>query len=205
MTASPGRVKSEVGNSHTNLTISPFIPFIISAGYQRMSDALAQVGKSVGRNFVFSLCEWGWVSFRKFSPFPPWHIIDVFLVDCDRLKSGCKVPVNSYQTRFLRVIYDRRWGAQLGHSWRVSLPSIGRGIFLTVILAQTTGDISTQWESLTAIINLWEAPNIALHVLSIYVIHSNSFLTQATNFYGRNDMDMVSNIFLVSFQASRLI
>ncbi|KAF9478958.1 glycoside hydrolase [Pholiota conissans] len=80
--------------------------------YQRMSDALIQVGKAVGKNFVFSLCEWGWSQ--------------VWL-----------------------------WGAQLGHSWR------------------TTGDISTQWESLTSIINF------------------NSFLTQATNFYGRNDMDML--------------
>lgn len=30
--------------------------------YQRMSDALVQVGQAVGKNFVFSLCEWGWVS-----------------------------------------------------------------------------------------------------------------------------------------------
>ncbi|KJA22594.1 glycoside hydrolase family 27 protein [Hypholoma sublateritium FD-334 SS-4] len=80
--------------------------------YQLMSDALAQVGQSTGRNFVFSLCEWGWTQV--------WV-----------------------------------WGAQLGHSWR------------------TTGDLSTQWETLTAVINF------------------NSFLTQATNFYGRNDMDIL--------------
>ncbi|KAJ3537083.1 hypothetical protein NM688_g6738 [Phlebia brevispora] len=39
---------------------------------------------------------------------------------------------------------------------------------------RTTGDISAQWESLTDIINF------------------NSFITTATDFYGRNDMDMVS-------------
>jgi hypothetical protein len=30
--------------------------------YQRMADALAQVGQSTGTQFVYSLCEWGWVS-----------------------------------------------------------------------------------------------------------------------------------------------
>ncbi|KAF9051753.1 glycoside hydrolase superfamily [Panaeolus papilionaceus] len=80
--------------------------------YQRMKDALAQVGKSTGKNFVFSLCEWGWSQ--------------VWL-----------------------------WGAEMGHSWR------------------TTGDIAPKWESLTAIINF------------------NSFLTQATDFFGRNDLDML--------------
>jgi alpha-galactosidase len=80
--------------------------------YQRMSDALVQVGKQFGKTFVFSLCEWGWSQ--------------VWL-----------------------------WGADLGHSWR------------------TTGDIAPQWDSLASIINF------------------NSFLTQATDFYGRNDLDML--------------
>ena len=30
--------------------------------YQRMADALAQVKKRTGTQFVYSLCEWGWVS-----------------------------------------------------------------------------------------------------------------------------------------------
>ena len=30
--------------------------------YQRMADALAQVGQRTGTQFVYSLCEWGWVS-----------------------------------------------------------------------------------------------------------------------------------------------
>ncbi|EPQ52042.1 glycoside hydrolase [Gloeophyllum trabeum ATCC 11539] len=38
---------------------------------------------------------------------------------------------------------------------------------------RTTGDISPSWDSLASIIN------------------TNSFITQATNFYGRNDMDML--------------
>jgi len=38
---------------------------------------------------------------------------------------------------------------------------------------RTTGDIAPQWESLASIINF------------------NSFLTQATDFYGRNDLDML--------------
>ncbi|KAF5310932.1 hypothetical protein D9619_008252 [Psilocybe cf. subviscida] len=80
--------------------------------YQRMSDALVEVGKKFGKTFVFSLCEWGWSQ--------------VWL-----------------------------WGADLGHSWR------------------TTGDIAPQWNSLASIINF------------------NSFLTQATDFYGRNDLDML--------------
>ncbi|KAJ3508286.1 hypothetical protein NLJ89_g5842 [Agrocybe chaxingu] len=65
--------------------------------YERMRDALAEVGKSVGREIVFSLCEWGW----------------------------------------------------------------------------TTGDIAANWDSLAFIINF------------------NSFITQATDFYGRNDLDML--------------
>jgi alpha-galactosidase len=80
--------------------------------YQRMSDALVEVGKQFGKSFVFSLCEWGWSQ--------------VWL-----------------------------WGADLGHSWR------------------TTGDIAPQWDSLASIINF------------------NSFLTQATDFSGRNDLDML--------------
>ncbi|PPQ75264.1 hypothetical protein CVT24_007437 [Panaeolus cyanescens] len=85
------------------------------SGYQRMKDALAQVGKSTGKNFVYSLCEWGWSQ--------------VWL-----------------------------WGAEMGHSWR------------------TTGDIAPKWDSLAAIINF------------------NSFITQATDFYGRNDLDMVRTL-----------
>ena len=30
--------------------------------FQRMADALAQVGQSTGTQIVYSLCEWGWVS-----------------------------------------------------------------------------------------------------------------------------------------------
>ena len=33
-----------------------------SLEYQRMADALVQVRKSTGTQFVFSLCEWGMVS-----------------------------------------------------------------------------------------------------------------------------------------------
>ena len=33
--------------------------------YQRMADALAQVGQSTGTQFVYSLCEWGWVSLQS--------------------------------------------------------------------------------------------------------------------------------------------
>ncbi|KDR80408.1 hypothetical protein GALMADRAFT_136897 [Galerina marginata CBS 339.88] len=80
--------------------------------YQRMADALAQVGKQFNKAFVYSLCEWGWSQ--------------VWL-----------------------------WGATMGHSWR------------------TTGDIAPQWNSLAAIINF------------------NSFITQATDFNGRNDLDML--------------
>jgi len=80
--------------------------------YQRMADALAQVGQSTGTQIVYSLCEWGWSQ--------------VWL-----------------------------WGASMGHSWR------------------TTDDIAPRWESLASIINF------------------NSFITQATDFYGRNDLDML--------------
>ena len=30
-----------------------------------MADALAQVGQSTGTQFVYSLCEWGWVSLES--------------------------------------------------------------------------------------------------------------------------------------------
>jgi alpha-galactosidase len=40
-------------------------------------------------------------------------------------------------------------------------------------MLQTTGDINIHWPSLASIINF------------------NSFLTQATDFYGRNDLDML--------------
>jgi alpha-galactosidase len=80
--------------------------------YERMTDALAEVGQTFNRPFVFSLCEWGWSQ--------------VWL-----------------------------WGAQVGHSWR------------------TFGDIAPQWDSLAAIINF------------------NSFITSSTDFYGRNDLDML--------------
>ena len=33
--------------------------------YQRMADALAQVGQSTGTQIVYSLCEWGWVSLES--------------------------------------------------------------------------------------------------------------------------------------------
>jgi alpha-galactosidase len=80
--------------------------------YERMTDALAEVGETFNRPFVFSLCEWGWSQ--------------VWL-----------------------------WGAQVGHSWR------------------TFGDIAPNWDSLAAIINF------------------NSFITSSTDFYGRNDLDML--------------
>lgn len=32
--------------------------------YQRMADALAQVGQNTGTEFVYSLCEWGLVSLK---------------------------------------------------------------------------------------------------------------------------------------------
>ncbi|KAF8155494.1 glycoside hydrolase [Crassisporium funariophilum] len=80
--------------------------------YQRMTDAIAQLAKTSGKQLVFSLCQWGWSQ--------------VWL-----------------------------WGAELGHSWR------------------TTGDIAPQWDSLAFIINF------------------NSFITQATDFFGRNDLDML--------------
>ncbi|KAJ3891044.1 glycoside hydrolase [Lentinula edodes] len=84
--------------------------------FTRMADALAHLSKKSGKPpFLFSLCQWGWVS-------PSFH-----------------------------------WGSTLGHSWRV------------------TGDISPNWDSLTLIINF------------------NSFITQATDFHGHNDMDMVGN------------
>ncbi|KAJ3860241.1 glycoside hydrolase [Lentinula novae-zelandiae] len=68
--------------------------------FTRMADALAHLSKKSGKPpFLFSLCQWGWV----------------------------------------------------------------------------TGDISPNWDSLTLIINF------------------NSFITQATDFHGRNDMDMVGN------------
>ncbi|KXN84641.1 putative alpha-galactosidase B [Leucoagaricus sp. SymC.cos] len=45
---------------------------------------------------------------------------------------------------------------------------------------RTTGDIAPKWESLTFIINF------------------NSFITQATDFYGRNDLDMVTDEYFLS-------
>ena len=181
---------------------------MLSPGYQRMSDALAQAGQSTGRNFVFSLCEWGWVRFKSFSPLFPWHMIDVILVDNDRLKFGCEISHYSYQTRLLTRYL---WSQMGSRAWTYveGKPTINRmERILRVILSQTTGDagdVSMQWESLTSIINLWETSNIALHTLNIFFIYSNSFLTQATNFYGHNDLDIVRNIFLVPLQASRLV
>jgi hypothetical protein len=33
--------------------------------FQRMADALAQVEQYTGTKFVYSLCEWGWVSLES--------------------------------------------------------------------------------------------------------------------------------------------
>jgi alpha-galactosidase len=52
---------------------------------------------------------------------------------------------------------------------------------------RTTGDIDTHWASLAAIIDF------------------NSFHTQATDFYGRNDMDMVCLLCLLLDLRCRLI
>jgi alpha-galactosidase len=40
--------------------------------YQRMADALAQVSKSTGTQFVYSLCEWGWVSLQSLFVYFDW-------------------------------------------------------------------------------------------------------------------------------------
>ncbi|KZT64432.1 glycoside hydrolase family 27 protein [Daedalea quercina L-15889] len=56
------------------------------------------------------------------------------------------------------------WGASMANSWRVN-PLGGS--------AQVDNDIGAEWDSITTIIN------------------QASFITQATNFYGRNDMDIL--------------
>jgi len=45
---------------YINLTICASLTHATS-GYQRMADALKEVGQKFEKSFVFSLCEWGWV------------------------------------------------------------------------------------------------------------------------------------------------
>ncbi|KAJ3566460.1 hypothetical protein NP233_g6989 [Leucocoprinus birnbaumii] len=60
-----------------------------------------------------------------------------------------------------------------GYGNRSLRKSVSRKLMVVSSISQTTGDIAPQWESLAFIINF------------------NSFLTQATDFYGRNDLDML--------------
>ena len=77
----------------------------------------------------------------------------------------------------------------MGQSWRASITNKGFNIIIWFSLFQTTGDIARHWGSLAAIINLYAM------LICNYLIWqhscSNSFITQATDFYGRNDLDMV--------------
>ena len=56
---------------------------------------------------------------------------------------------------------------------------------------QTTLDIAPRWDSVAFIINLYASTcfcRLTTHFVNAY---SNSFIIQATDFYGRNDLDMV--------------
>lgn len=92
-----------------------------------MKDALAQVGKSTGKNFVFSLCEWGWV--RNLL-----HCCNSCVNVESRVKYGCELPTYVPCPDCYEHSVDASnlisWGAEMGHSWRVRATS---SIFIRII------------------------------------------------------------------------
>lgn len=96
--------------------------FTARTEYTRMADALAQIGSNTasGKPFLFSLCQWGWVSFIYIGA----------LCSVNNVITGASMAVRprviSLEAKFCSPIFVRfsRWGSTLGHSWRVSLPLI---------------------------------------------------------------------------------
>lgn len=74
-------------------------------------------------------------------------------------------------------------------------PSLDARTESVLHLSQVTGDIEANWASVASIINLWVTlifVGVQLESTPLLIlIISNSFITQATDFYSHNDMDMV--------------
>ena len=74
-----------------------------------------------------------------------------------RAKSGCEISLTPFLKNLISNFYlNLRWGASIGHSWRVSfLLLFSMEIRCHKAFNQTTGDIAPKWDSLASIINLY--------------------------------------------------
>ena len=162
--------------------------------YQR--DALAQVGQSTGTQFVYSVCEWGWVSLQSLVEYL-WLIFEATF----RAKSGCEFSFTLLApiTNFFLKSGSIKWGALMGYSWRVSFLFLSSNDNTLILrLRSDNGRYFTQLEPSRLHYQLeWLllvfVDNSSLCPFNIY---SNSLITQVTDFYGRNDLDMVRLSFL---------
>ena len=71
-----------------------------------------------------------------------------------RAKSGCEFSSTLSWRQLLNGYLGSRWGASMGHSWRVSFLLLFPIQWHTTV-DQTTSDIGPNWNSLASIINLY--------------------------------------------------
>jgi len=131
-----------------------------------------------------------------------WRRLSCILINWRlfRAKSGCEFSSTLFWRQLLNGYLGSRWGASMGHSWRVSFlllfPIQWECIDIQLSIRQRaildpSGTLLPP--SSTCMLVLVFIDNNSLFLFNVY---SNSFITQATDFYGRNDLDMVRLSFL---------
>lgn len=169
-------------HSFCSLSFNPSsVPYdiIIQEGqigkYTRMADALAQLSETSGKPpFIFSLCEWGWVRFRFL----------IIQLDSDVFtESSLAVSLLGYSISDLLTRCS--WGATLAHSWRVC-------VCITVSIKLIRPDNVGYCSPMGFVSQHNQLVCCTLPSCRCFNMYcSNSFITQATDLYGRNDLDMV--------------
>lgn len=116
-----------------------------------------------------------------------------------RAKFGCKYPLKPHSRIIIHSYLS--WGKQFGQSWRVSPVLYAYNFSSHFSLSYRQQEISHRHGTPWLLSSTCESGRVILPCVVLTFARSNSFITQSTDFSGRNDLDMVCRTY-PSSQAS---